>query len=119
MVTHAVTDQRRVSAVFAALADPTRRSILVRLAAGGEDAVTALAKPFRISRPAISRHLRVLERAKLISRRRDGRVHLIRARAAGLKAAQQWISQMAAGWMFSFDRLDALIQSDQKKGRKP
>jgi len=119
MVTHQATDQRRVSAVFAALADPTRRRILVKLSSGGESAVSGLARPFRVSRPAISRHLRVLERARLIERRRKGRVHLIRARAAGLKAAQQWITQIAAGWMFSFDRLDVLMKSDQQKGTKP
>src|SRR5271154_4891647 len=87
-----VTHRDKVSAVFAALADPTRRRILSRLSTGGEGPGGAPGKPFRISRPAVSRHLRVLQRARLIDRRRRGRVHLIRARAAGLKPAQQWIA---------------------------
>jgi len=107
-----VNHQRRVSAVFAALADPTRRRILVRLSSGDERPVADLSKPFRISAPAISRHLRVLERAKLIGRRRDGRVHLIRARREGLKEAQDWIAQCAAGWNFSFDKLDDLLRKE-------
>ncbi len=81
--------------------------------------MTALAKPFRISAPAISRHLRVLEKARLIERRRDGRVHLIRARPAGLKSAQEWIAQCAAGWEFSFDALDSLLENQQRKEEKP
>jgi DNA-binding transcriptional ArsR family regulator len=110
-----VNNQKRVTAIFAALADPTRRRILVRLSSVGEGAVTALAKPFRISLPAVSRHLRVLETARLIDRRRDGRVHMIRARAAGLKPAQEWIAQYAAGWNFSFDQLDDLLKAEQGK----
>jgi DNA-binding transcriptional ArsR family regulator len=73
-----------------------------------------LAKPFRISPPAISRHLRVLEQARLIHRRRDGRVHLIRARSEGLNDAQQWMAQCAAAWEFSFDRLENLLRKEQK-----
>jgi len=100
------------------LADPTRRRILVRLSASGEGPVTALAKPFRISLPAISRHLRVLQEARLIDRRRKGRVHLIRCRAAGLKPAQDWIAHYAAGWNFSFDALDELLKNEQRKENK-
>lgn len=77
--------------MFAALADPTRRRILERLAARGESRVTALARPFRMSLPAISRHLRVLESARLVRRQRHGREHRIRANAAGLEAASKWI----------------------------
>jgi DNA-binding transcriptional ArsR family regulator len=102
-----VNPQKKITAVFAALADPTRRRILVRLARYGEGPVTALAKPFRVSLPAISRHLRVLEKARLIDRRREGRAHVIRVRAAGLKPAQEWMTQ-CAGWDFSFDALDEL-----------
>jgi DNA-binding transcriptional ArsR family regulator len=109
-----VNNQRRITAIFAALADPTRRGILARLSASGESPVTALAKPFRISPPAISRHLRVLERARLIHRRRDGREHLIRARSEGLNDAQQWMAQCTAGWEFSFDRLEILLRKEQK-----
>jgi DNA-binding transcriptional ArsR family regulator len=103
-----VNNPRRVTAVFAALADPTRRHILAQLARDGEGPVTALAKPFRISLPAISRHLRVLERARLIDRRRSGRVHMIRSRPAGIEPAREWIAKYAAGWEFSFDKLDRL-----------
>jgi DNA-binding transcriptional ArsR family regulator len=92
-----VNHQKRITKVFAALADPTRRRILLGLADGEERRVSALAKPFRISAPAISRHLRVLESARLIDRRRQGRVHYIRPRAAGLELAQKWMSRCAAG----------------------
>ena len=77
--------------------------------------MTALAKPGRMSLPALSRHLRVLEQARLIDRRRDGRVHAIRARPAGLKAVQEWIAQCAAGWEFSFNTLDELLKKEQRK----
>jgi DNA-binding transcriptional ArsR family regulator len=113
-----VNNQKKITAIFAALADPTRRRILVRLSTSGEGPVTALAKPFRVSLPAISRHLRVLEKARLIDRRRAGRVHLIRVRAAGLKPAQDWMAHCAAGWDFSFDALDELLRTEQKE-RKP
>jgi len=109
-----VNNQRQITTIFAALADPTRRGILLRLSSSGESPVTALAKPFRISPPAISRHLRVLEHARLIHRRRDGREHLIRARSEGLKDAQQWMAQCAAGWEFSFDTLENLLRKEKK-----
>jgi DNA-binding transcriptional ArsR family regulator len=110
-----VNNQKTITAIFAALADPTRRRILLRLSNAGEGPVTALAKPFRISLPAISRHLRVLEKARLIDRRREGRVHVIRARAAGFKPAQDWMAHFAAGWDFSFDKLDDLLKKERKK----
>jgi DNA-binding transcriptional ArsR family regulator len=109
-----VNNQSHVTRIFAALADATRRGILVRLSTSGESPVTALARPFRMSPPAISRHLRVLERARLIHRRRKGRVHLIRARADGLNDAQQWMAQCAAGWEFSFDTLENLLKKEKK-----
>ena len=74
---------------------------------------------YGISAPAISRHLRVLERARLIHRRRQGRVHFIRPRASGLKPAEDWISQCAAGWEFSFNALDELLQQEKKKEKRP
>jgi DNA-binding transcriptional ArsR family regulator len=114
LVNTSVNNQRRITRIFAALADPTRRGILVRLSARGESPVHSLAKPFRISPPAISRHLRVLEQARLIHRRRDGRVHLIRARSEGLNDAQQWMAQCAAAWEFSFDRLENLLRKEPK-----
>lgn len=110
-----VNKQRQITAVFAALADPTRRRILVRLSDGGESRVTALAKPFRISLPAISRHLRVLEQARLIERRRRGRVHLIRARAAGMKEAREWMRLCAAYWDSRFAALEELLESEDGK----
>ena len=114
-----VNNQKRITAVFAALADPTRRRILVRLSSNSESSVAALAKPFHVSPPAISRHLRVLEGARLIDRRREGRLHLIRARAAGLRQAQEWITRCAAGWDFSFNQLDELLKKEQQQEKKP
>ena len=114
-----VNKHGRVSVVFAALADPTRRRIMEHLSHRGESRVTSLARPFRISLPAISRHLRVLERARLIRRRRDGRAHLIRARAEGLKQAQRWIAHYVAGWDSAFDALDELLKTQQRKETKP
>jgi DNA-binding transcriptional ArsR family regulator len=114
-----VNNERQTTAVFAALADPIRRRILVRLSKGGsETPVTTLAKPFRVSPPAISRHLRILEKAKLIDRRREGRIHFIRSRPDGFKQAKQWITECAAGWNFSFDALDILLQKEQRKEKK-
>jgi DNA-binding transcriptional ArsR family regulator len=110
--------QRRISAVFTALADPTRRRILAGLSAGGGSPVATLAKPFRISPPAISRHLRVLEKAGLIDRHREGRRHMIRARPAGLRDAQHWLAGCAAAWQYSFDHLDQLIQKEHGKERQ-
>ena len=105
----------QITAIFAALADATRRRILARLSDGGERRVTSLAKPFQISLPAISRHLRVLEEARLIQRRRQGRVHLIRARAAGMREAQRWMAQCAAHWDARFDALEELLKSEGRK----
>lgn len=89
---------------FAALADPTRRAILARLA-GGEASVGALAAPFAISLPAISRHLKVLERAQLITRIPDRQQRRCRVNAAGLQAVAQWLDFYRLFWSQSFDRL--------------
>ncbi len=102
-----------MTAVFAALADATRLRILEELSTGMETPATALAKPFRISMPAISRHLRVLERARLIQRRRQGRLHLIRARADGMKEAHRWMLHYAAHWDSAFDALDRLLDKER------
>jgi len=110
-----VNNQERVTAVFAGLADPTRRRIVQRLSEQGETRVTALAKPFRISLPAVSRHLRVLERALLIKRQRRGREHLIRSHPAGLEVARKWIAQCATAWESGFDTLDELLKSAQQQ----
>ena len=93
-----------LSSTFSALADPTRRAILVRLAEG-EASVTELAAPFRISLPAVSRHLKVLERARLIERRRDAQYRRCSLRPAPLKSAADWIEQYARFWQ---NQLDAL-----------
>ena len=110
-----VNNQRKVTAVFAALADPTRLRIIERLSGCGETRATALASPFRISMPAISRHLRVLEDARLIRRRRKGRLHLIRTRAAGLAQARRWMARYAAQWDSAFDTLDELLAKERRK----
>jgi DNA-binding transcriptional ArsR family regulator len=122
-----VNNPKSVNAIFSALADATRRAILVRLGQRGEIPVTILAKPFRISPPAISRHLRVLERARLIERHRTGRLHLIRARSAALKQAQSWLAHCAAAWDFQFDALDEFLRAEaraeqsrkHRKGKHP
>lgn len=113
-----VNNRKEVTAVFAALADDTRRRILLRLSRDGEEPVTSLAHPFRISLPAISRHVRVLEKAGLIERRREGRVHFIRFRPAGLAKAREWMARCAQGWNFSFDRLDKLLKNEQHKEKE-
>lgn len=113
-VNRLVNNQARVTAIFTALADPTRRRILERLSNRAESPVADLSKPFRISAPAVSRHLRVLEKARLIDRRREGRLHLIRARPAGLKNAQEWMNRCAAAWTFSFNALGVLIEQEKE-----
>ena len=111
-----VSKREKLTATFAALADPTRRRILERLCRRGETRATALAAPFRISIPAISRHLRVLERARLIERRRRGRLHLIRARAIGMEDARRWMTHYAGAWDSAFDALDELLKKETAKG---
>jgi DNA-binding transcriptional ArsR family regulator len=110
-----VNNENKVTAVFAALSDPTRRRIVQRLIGEGEIRVTGLAKPFRISLPAISRHLRVLEKARLITRRRSGREHFIRRRAEGLDDARKWIMQYAQAWDGAFDALDRALEAAKRK----
>jgi DNA-binding transcriptional ArsR family regulator len=109
---------KNLSLVFAALADPTRRRIVEQLSRADEVRVTVLARPFRMSLPAFSRHLRLLEEARLIKRRCEGRLHLISARPAGLKGAQDWIAHYVAGWESSFDKLDELLKKEHRKARE-
>ena len=106
-----------LSATFAALADPTRRAILGRLARG-EASVNELAAPFRISLPAVSKHLKVLERAGLITRGREAQSRPCRLHAAPLKDADEWIERYRQFWEASFDRLDEYLKELQKKGKK-
>jgi len=113
-----VNEQERLDAIFGALADPTRRRILIALSHDPGKPVASLAKPFRISPPAISRHLRVLEKARLVDRRRRGRVHMIRAKPEGIGPARQWMQQYAEAWAFSFDTLDRLLAKESAKGEQ-
>ena len=106
-----------LSSTFAALADPTRRAILARLA-GGEVSVTELAEPFDMSMPAISKHLKVLERAGLIERGRDAQRRPCRLAAAPLKEVAGFAEGYRKFWEHSFDRLDDYLQKLQSKGRK-
>ncbi len=112
-----MTLSRRLDATFAALADPTRRAILKRLASG-EASVTDLARPFSMSQPAISKHLKVLERAGLISRGRDAQRRPRRIEGKPLKEAAQWLERYRQVWEGNFERLDALLEEmkidDQK-----
>lgn len=106
-----------LTATFAALADPTRRAILARLASG-ESSVTELAEPFEMSLPAVSKHLKVLERAGLITRRRKAQWRPCRIEARPLKDATQWLEHYRRFWDDSFDRLDEYLgelQSGEQK----
>jgi DNA-binding transcriptional ArsR family regulator len=110
----------RLNAVFAALADPTRRAILTRLAKG-DASVLQLARPFAMSQPAISKHLKVLERAGLVSRGRDAQRRPRRLVAKPLAEATQWLERYRAFWERRFDALDTLLeelQGGQKKSRQ-
>ena len=111
---------KNLDATFAALADPTRRAILARLALG-EATVGELCAPFEISGPAISRHLRVLEEAALISRARDGQHRRCRLTPAAMGPAAEWIETTRAFWNGSFDKLDEHLKrtSPPKKDEKP
>lgn len=102
----------RLSRTFAALADPTRRAILTRLSEG-QCSVTALAEPFDMSLPAVSKHLRVLEQGGLIERGRDAQWRPCRIKAAPLKEAGDWIQQYRRHWEESLDRLDTYLQQLQ------
>ena len=101
-----------LSATFAALADPTRRAILARLAAG-EASVTDLAAPFAMTQPAVSKHLRVLERAGLVERGRQAQWRPRTLRAAPLRDVADWVNQYRRHWEESFDRLDAFLRDVQ------
>jgi DNA-binding transcriptional ArsR family regulator len=106
----------RLSMTFHALADPTRRAILSRLAKGPAS-VNELAAPFSMSLPAVSKHLKVLERAQLIKRGREAQWRPCELKAAPLREADAWIEQYRAMWEERFDRLDAYLQELQ--GKKP
>ena len=107
----------RLSATFAALADPTRRAILARLVAG-ETSVQELAAPFAISPPAVTKHLKVLERAGLISRSRHAQWRPCRLEAKPLREVADWIERYRAFWEGSLDRLEEFVQNLQMKEKK-
>jgi DNA-binding transcriptional ArsR family regulator len=107
----------RLSTTLAALADPTRRAILARLASG-EASVTELAKPFEISMPAVSKHLKVLEGAGLIARGREAQWRPCRLEAGRLKEVSDWVEHYRRFWEQSFDRLDDYLRELQDKEKK-
>ena len=111
------TNKDTLSLTFAALADPTRRKIMSILA-DGESTVTQLVEPFDMTQPAISKHLRVLERAGLIARGRKAQWRPARLQAAPLKEASDWVEQYRQNWEVSFDRLGAYLQSMQAEERE-
>lgn len=107
------------SAAFAALADPTRRAILARLAAG-EAAATRLAEPFEMSQPAVSHHLKVLERAGLIIRRVDGQRRMCRLAPEGIGAIDAWLDMLRKALEANYDRLDGLLAAmNTQKSEEP
>jgi DNA-binding transcriptional ArsR family regulator len=116
-MSYSMKQSERLSATFAALADPTRRAILTRLARG-EASVMELAKPFAMSQPAISKHLRVLEHAGLISRGRDAQRRPCRIEAKPLAEADEWLENYRRIWEANFERLDALLDELQAQQRK-
>jgi DNA-binding transcriptional ArsR family regulator len=118
---YAMTPSARLDATFAALADPTRRAILARLASG-EAAVMELARPFAMSQPAISKHLKVLERAGLIARGRDAQRRPCRIVGKPLAEADAWLERYRQIWEANFQRLDALLEElkteEKNRGRR-
>jgi DNA-binding transcriptional ArsR family regulator len=106
--------QDQLSSTFYALSDPTRRAILARLA-NGEASVTDLAKPFAMTMPAVTKHLKVLERAGLVSRSRQAQWRPCRLEAEPLKNVAEWVAQYRQFWEQSFDRLDDYLQDLQTK----
>jgi DNA-binding transcriptional ArsR family regulator len=107
----------RLSSTLSALADPTRRAILARLALG-ETSVTDIAEPFAMSLPAISKHLKVLERAGLIARGREAQWRPCRLEAGPLRDVADWLEHYRRFWEASFDRLEEYLIEVQAKGRK-
>jgi DNA-binding transcriptional ArsR family regulator len=105
------TSEQQLDATFAALADPTRRAILARLASGEDATVNQLAEPFPITVQAVSKHLRVLERAGLIERSRAAQLRPSRLRGAPLKEATEWLERYRRFWEKSFDRLDERLRT--------
>jgi DNA-binding transcriptional ArsR family regulator len=114
---YAMTPSDRLDATFAALADPTRRAILARLATG-EASVNELAEPFAMSQPAISKHLKVLERAGLITRGRDAQRRPCRIEANPLAEADEWLERYRQLWGSNFQRLDGVLDELKARDKK-
>lgn len=112
-----MTSTQRLDATFAALSDPTRRAILARLASG-EATVMELAEPFAMTQPAISKHLKVLEQAGLISRGRDAQRRPCRLEAEALAEANAWLERYSRFWEQSLQRLDAMLSDDKPLNAK-
>jgi len=112
-----MTNSPQLDATFAALSDPTRRAILTRLASGAAS-VNELAKPFAMSQPAISKHLKVLERAGLISRDRDAQRRPSRIEGRQLAEATKWLEGYRRFWEGSFKRLDAILKETKTRKKK-
>jgi DNA-binding transcriptional ArsR family regulator len=106
--------ENRLDATFKALADPTRRGMLASLALG-EKSIGELAEPFAMSFAGASKHVKVLEDAGLIARRKQGRTHLIKIEAKPLEEAERWLRQWEKFWTVRLDRLEALIERDKKE----
>ena len=106
--------EQRLDATFRALSDPTRRGMLASLALG-EKSIGALAEPFQMTFAGASKHVKVLEDAGLIARRKVGRTHLIRVETGPLEEAEAWLRKWEKFWTARLDRLEALIESDKKE----
>jgi len=113
-----MTPSQQLDATFIALADPTRRAILARLMSG-EASVNELAEPFSISQPAVSKHLKILERARLVSRSRDATRRPVKIEAGRMREAADWLENYRKFWEHSYQRLDALLEVLQTPVNKP
>jgi DNA-binding transcriptional ArsR family regulator len=109
---------RNLDAVFAALSDPTRRAIVERLLTDGELNVGEIARPFQLSTPAVSRHLRVLEEAGLVERRIERQWRFVRIQPKALALAEDWLVQQRRHWIGALDRLEAMIAAQTPKEKK-
>jgi DNA-binding transcriptional ArsR family regulator len=108
--------EQRLDTTFQALADPTRRGMLATLALG-EKSIGELAEPFEMSFAGASKHVKVLEQAGLVARRKQGRTHVISLKARPLEEAERWLRQWEKFWNVRLDRLQALVESDKDKGK--
>jgi len=113
-----VNNSEPLNATFSALADPTRRAILARLALG-ETSVSELARPFAMSLPAVSKHLRVLEQAGLLARNREGRVHRCQIEAAPMRSAADWIARYRGFWEERLNALERYLRETEKEEGTP